>query len=103
MRRRRWTITEARAALAALGESGLTTSAFARREGLHQERLRRWGRRLADERHRQAAAAAPDVIELRPRRPEPVEIILASGRILRVSESIDVDALARLVAALERP
>jgi transposase-like protein len=101
-RRRRWTIAEARAALAALGESGLTTSAFARREGLHLERLRRWRRRLADEGRRHAPVSAPEVIELRPRRPEPVEIVLRSGRILRVSETIDAAALVRLVEAVER-
>jgi hypothetical protein len=67
--------------------------------------LRRWRRRLIAESRRQAAVAAagPEVIELRPRRPEPVEIVLLSGRVLRVSETIDVSVLTRLVATLERP
>lgn len=103
--RRHWTIAEARSVIAALAASGLSLTAFARREGVHTERLRRWRHRLtADDRRRTPRAApAPELIEIRPRRPEPVEIILASGRVLRVAESIDVSVLARLVAALERP
>ncbi len=101
-RRRRWTAADARAALAALATSGLTLSAFARRDGLHVERLRRWRLRLAATERGQVAVAPPEVIELRPRRPEPVEIVLLSGRVLRVSETIDVSVLPRLVAALER-
>ena len=50
-----------------------------------------------------ARVAAPELIELRPGHAEPVEIVLASGRVLRVAETIDIAALARLVAALERP
>jgi transposase-like protein len=101
LRRRRWTIADARAALAALTASGLSPSAFARREGLSAERLYRWRRQLAELEPR--AVPAAELIEIRPRRAEPVEIVLASGRVLRVTETIDVSALARLVAALERP
>jgi transposase len=35
------------------------------------------------------------------RRPKMVEVVLINGRIMRVDECIDPDALARLVAALE--
>ena len=105
--RRRWKITDARAAITALGASGLSLAEFARREGLEVERLRRWRQRLAEEDRRGASAPAParapEVIELRPRQAAPVEVVLASGRILRVAETIDVSALARLVAALEQP
>lgn len=103
-RRRRWKITDARSALAALATSGLSLGEFARREGLEVQRLRRWQRRLAHEaRPRRAAPApAPELIEIRPRRAEPIEIVLASGRMLRVTETVDVAALARLVAVLER-
>jgi transposase-like protein len=103
--RRRWTITDARAAIAALTASGLSLVAFAQREGLEVERLRRWRARLAAEQRGAApvaAPAAPEVIELRARPATPVEIVLGSGRILRVAETIDVVVLARLVAALER-
>jgi transposase-like protein len=107
--RRRWTATEARAALAALAASGLSVNKFARREGLDEERLYRWRRRIAGERRSRAteptpaARSSPELIEIRPRAAEPVEIVLVSGVVLRVSERADVAALARLVAALGRP
>jgi len=102
--RRRWTTTDARAALAALGESGLATSAFAQQQGLDPERLRRWRRRLVRKEQRQVTAPAgtPEVIELRPRQPEPIEIVLRCGRVVRIPQMIDVLVLARLVATIER-
>lgn len=97
--RRRWTIVEARAALAALASSGLSTPEFAAREGLDVERLRRWRRRLGTS----GAAPAPKFVEVRPHAPELIEVVLRSGRVLRVAESVDADAVVRLVDALERP
>jgi hypothetical protein len=41
-------------------------------------------------------------MEIQPRRVDPVEIALRSGRVLRVSETIDPLALARLIDVLER-
>jgi transposase-like protein len=114
LRRRRWRVPEARAALDALAASGLSVSAFAEREGLDEERLYRWRRRFARERKAEAGAvtppATPPIIELRaaptprPRHAETerVEIVLASGVVLRVAETIDPAGLARLVAALGR-
>jgi transposase-like protein len=95
--RHRWSITDARAALAAMEASGLPASVFAVREGLDVNRLYRWRRRL----EREAAERSPEFVELRPRGAEPVEVVLRSGQVLRVSETIDPSALARLVAALE--
>jgi hypothetical protein len=40
-------------------------------------------------------------VEVVPRAAERVEIALRSGHVLRVSESIDTEALRRLVEALE--
>jgi len=108
--RRRWKTADARAALSALAASGLSVGAFAQREGLDAERLYRWRRRFAREGRAEArtatAPATPALIELRPspspRRAEPVEIVLGSGVTVRVAETIDPSALARLVAALER-
>ena len=98
--RRRWTDTEAHAVLAALDASGLSVSAFAMREGLDVQRLYFWRRR------RGAAvvetAAAPAFVEVRRRTAEHVEVVLRSGRILRVSESIEGTSLRRLVDALEQ-
>lgn len=101
--RRRWKLADARTALAALAASGLSLNEFAEREGLKVQRLSRWLRRVGEPDLRPAPAATPKVIEIRPRRAEPVEIVLTSGRVLRVAETIDPAALARLVAALERP
>ena len=98
--RRRWKIADARAAVAALVKSGLSTSAFAGREGLDVNRLYRWRRRLEAE--GVAGQSAPEFVELRPQGAEPVEVVLRSGRVLRVSEAIDPTALVRIVAALER-
>ena len=111
-RRRRWKIAEARSVLAALASSGLSLLEFASRNGVEPQRLRRWQRRLAREVRRPARAAGravpppPALIELRPapnaRRGEPVEIVLVSGVVVRVAETIEPATLARLVAALER-
>jgi len=102
--RRHWTIDVARAALAASDASGLSMLAFADREGLDVRRLYRWDRRLSAESFvvDPAPAPAPEFVELRPRGAEPVEVVLRSGRVLRVSETIDPSALVRLALALER-
>lgn len=94
--RSRWTETEARAALAAQRSSGLSIKAFAVREGLDPQRLYTWNSRLKD------SAAQPTFVEVPRHAPEYVEIVLRSGRVLRVVESIDEAALRRLVAALEQ-
>jgi len=94
---RRWTAAEARAALAALASSGLSRSAFARREGLDPQRLRAWQRKLGD------VGARPAFVEVLRRDQERVEVVLTSGITLRVAESIDAATLRRLVDALERP
>jgi transposase-like protein len=98
--RRRWTSADARAALSALRVSGLSVSAFAAREGLDGRRLYRWRRQLSAA--SRAIQAMPAFVEVRPRPAEPVEVILRSGRVLRVSESISPEALERLVSVLER-
>jgi hypothetical protein len=102
--RRRWTEAEARAALAALDASGLRPSAFATREGLDVQRLQSWRRKLgAKPKTRPAPASRPAFVEVRPRSSEPIEIVLRSGRVLRVPESIDSAVLRRLVDALDEP
>lgn len=98
--RRRWTIAEARDALAALHTSGLSPNAFAVRHGIDGQRLYYWRRRLAGE--HQGVASVPEFVELRSRGSEPVEVVLRSGRVLRVAESIDPAVLIRLVGALEQ-
>ena len=96
----RWTVAEARAVLAAQAASGLSAAAFAVREGLDVQRLHRWRRRVEGE--RAAPLERPAFVEVRPRRSEPVEIVLLSGRVLGVSESVDTGVLARIAGALDR-
>lgn len=105
LQRRRWSETEARAALAALEASGLSTAEFARRQGLEPHRLYRWQGELQKAKAASRAAGSPSppaLVEIHPRRAEPVEIILGSGRVMRVSETIDVAALARLIGVLDQ-
>ncbi len=98
--RRRWTTVDARSALTALRASGLSLAAFAAREGLEAQRLYRWRRQLSA--RTRSARATPAFVEIRPRGAEPVEVVLRSGRVLRVSDSISAPALERLVVVLER-
>ena len=79
--RRRWTEKEARAALAALAASRLSTRAFAAREGIDPQRLYCWRRKLGPSGSREVVApvAAPAFVELRPAVPERVEVVLRSG------------------------
>ncbi len=97
---RRWTPAEARAALTAFTSSGLTITAFARREGLDVQRLRVWRRRLA------VAVPAPtstSFVEVARRAGDTtVEIALRSGHVVRVPASVDAEALRRIVEVLER-
>jgi hypothetical protein len=62
-------------------------------------RLYRWRRRLGAER---VGDEGPEFVELRPRGADRVEVVLRSGHVLRVAETIDPKALARIVAALEQ-
>jgi transposase-like protein len=97
-----WSAADARAVFVEQVASGLSLSEFARREGIDPGRLYRWRRELGETLKRPTVPAPPAVIELRaaPRSPERVEIVLASGVTLRVTETIDAAALARLIAAL---
>jgi len=99
--------------LAAFEESGLTMTAFAGREGFDCQRLQRWRRVLG------ASVAAPAFEEV-PRaeivpalgpvaseaaKPEAdggaLEIVLTSGRVVRVPPSFDTATLRRLLAVLD--
>jgi hypothetical protein len=86
--------------LSGLKGSGLSVAAFAVREGFHPQRLYRWQRRLGARSF--SAERTPAFVELRTRGGEQVEIVLRSGRLLRVCETIDPSVLERLVLALER-
>jgi transposase-like protein len=105
---RRWTSEEAGQALAALERSGLALTAFAIREGLDPQRLSRWRRRLAASSPLFEEIVASEVIASEAaisKDREPFEIVLVSGRVVRVPESFDTGALRRLLAVVdeERP
>jgi len=96
---RRWSADDARAALSALSASGLSAREFAVKEGLDVQRLHRWRRRLAEP--CEATEAAPTFVEVVGRPTDVVEVVLRSGHVLRVSESIEPQALGRIAAVLE--
>jgi hypothetical protein len=91
----RWTEDDARAALDAQARSGLAPTVFADREGLDPQRLTRWARRLAD-----AGGEAPAFVEIGAGLPATLEVVLVSGLVLRVRESIAPQTLRELVEAL---
>ncbi len=99
-----WTEVEAGEVLSALRESGLTKGEFGRRYGISGWRLWSWGKRV------KAAPPAPAMLRVHVRdsepRPErgaagPVEVVLRSGRVVRVSSGFDAGDLVGVVAALE--
>jgi transposase-like protein len=101
---RRWTPEEASQALAALEQSGLELTAFAIREGLDPQRLSRWRRRLAASMPVFEEVITSEVIAAGAathERQERFEIVLASGRVVRVPESFDAGALRRLLAIVD--
>jgi transposase-like protein len=109
-KRRRWTAKEAREALADAKRAGLTLQAFAAREGLDPQRLVRWSRQLASSMDAPAfeevvvddAAMSPldgDTVVGAER--ERFEIVLRSGRVVRVPDAFDVSALRRLLEVVD--
>lgn len=100
-KRKRWTEEQARAVLDAQARSGMTLRAFARREGLDPQRLRRWERQLGGA-TRSGAPPKATFVEVAPRAAAAVvDVVLRSGIVLRVSETIEPMALRRLVSALD--
>jgi len=86
--------------LVALDNSGLSLRTFAQREGVDEQRLYFWRRRLGRTGRTGAAPAFVEVAPV-PRSLGHVEIVLRSGRVLRAAEAIDSQVLRRMVEALE--
>lgn len=117
--RKRWNEAAARAAVEQLNASGQTVAEYARSHGVKAWALYEWRRRLG----MQGAAAlalserAPDTaaptrsafLPVRVAAAEPataafsppLEVVVGSGRVVRVPPSFDAATLRRLVAVLE--
>jgi hypothetical protein len=96
--RPRWSEDEAREALAALGRSGQSVSAFAAEHDLDPQRLYSWRRRLGARAERttfQELAILPEAAGA-----GSFEIVLASGTVVRVPWRFDTEALASLLAVV---
>ena len=103
---KQWDEEQARRELSDFRESGEPREEFARRRGYSAERLRRWSQRL--ESATVALSPPPLLLPVRLRSepelaaaPSPVEVVLRSGRLLRVRPGFDAVALAALVQTLE--
>jgi len=110
LKRRRWTAEEAKQALSALDQSGLSPGAFAAREGLSPQRLWRWRRQLgmpsATAFEEIVRRDAVSILEGQATAPasasaERFEIVLVSGRVVRVPASFDATALRHLLAIVD--
>jgi hypothetical protein len=94
-------------ALADLEESGLDLDAFAVGAGLDPQRLRRWRRTLASPAE---TVVFEEVVPGRPPREVTIradierswfEVVLGSGRVVRVPEIFDPVALGRLLRVVD--
>lgn len=95
---RRWSESEARAALAELDRTGESDAAFARRRGISTQRLRYWRRQV--EPTKSPAFVAVSVAKAKDATEEIA--IRVDGLSVCVREDIDVEHLARIVGALAR-
>jgi hypothetical protein len=108
--RRRWTADDARAALADLDASGLDLDAFALDVGLDPQRLKRWRRTVTaaesegmfEEVVASTAGPSPSSEEAAGVARGWFEVVLASGRVVRVPESFDAGALDRLLVVVDK-
>ena len=92
--KRRWTVDDARSVLERLTASGLTVRAFGEREGVDPQRLYRWRGVIGE-------CSAPAFVEVaRAASAGPLEILLRSGHVVRLSEGFSEEALRRVVAIL---
>lgn len=79
--------------------SSLTGVDFARREGVNPNTFAWWRSELGREQQEQRLTLVP-VRSLVASRPEPVEVVLPAGIVIRIPESADLQRSADLVARL---
>lgn len=95
----KWTEVEARAALRAWRESGLSISAFAEQRGIVPQRMYWWRTKLGPD---SEFEMLPVHIKEDARPGEPVLVLLRSGHMVKVGRGFDEQAFARAVAVLEQ-
>jgi transposase len=110
-RARRWQEGEGRAMVDAWRQSGDSLAAFARRRGLHEQRLRYWVARLAVRSTPRAPSLRFHPVQLvdeagamdRPaiRSDDRIEILLPGGRIVRVPPGVATEELRQVLRALD--
>ena len=101
-----WSAAQAREALAAHTQSGMSLAGFARREGLPLHRLQWWRTRLKSTSHTAEKALRFVPVRISPAATTPLptpglEVELRGGRVIRVNGPFEPEILARLVRALE--
>ena len=105
-KRNRWSESRAREVLAQADASGLGDVEFARRRGLHYERIRRWRLRL---KRKGVPVAAPEFAEIVTSRRGVtgngaggrIEVVLTNGRRVLVPLDVETERLPALLRALE--
>jgi hypothetical protein len=95
-----WTVEQARKELDAWRSSGLSMDRFAKERRIAAHRLRYWKKRFED-----GAVTKGKSLSLLPVRVVqvnggPVDVVLPSGHIARVSRGFDEETLARVIAVL---
>lgn len=98
---RYWREADARVVVVAYRRSGLSLAAFARQTGLSARRIGRWRERVSAP----AAPAAPTFLPVEvvtaPAAPgRPLEVVAATGHVVRVPVAFDATTLTRLLAVL---
>ena len=80
--------------------SGQTIRAFCHAQRLSEPSFYAWRRRIIAQRERQQPAFVPVRVTPTPTTSIPLELVLASGRVVRVPPGFDADTLRQLLAVL---
>lgn len=100
-----WRETDARVVLAAMSDSGMPLTVFGGHFGIRVEKLRRWRRRLGESVEvgfHEVRLVEPLVTVDRGVADAMFEVVVRSGRTVKVPAGFDSAALGRLVEVLER-
>ncbi len=87
-------------------DSGLSAKEFAAEVGVKESSLRTWGWRLKAKRAERKAATAGESLQWvevavpAPQEAEKLELVTASGMIVRVPAGFDIEALQRLLSVV---